>query len=75
MKGFGNLKGEFVKRGEKSEEPSEKRGNDDGEKGVPNEEIDDAGFGWAAFLPSDFRMENVGENGDNRSRNKRREPK
>lgn len=74
MEAFGDLEREFVERGEKSKKPSEKRRNDDGEKGVPDEEVDDAGFGRAAFLPSDSRMEEVGEDGGDGGGNEGGEP-
>ncbi len=57
------MKGEFVKRGKESKKPSKRGRENDGEEGVPDEKIEDAGFGWLSFFPSDSRMKNVGENG------------
>ena len=61
----------FVKRSDKTKNPSKKRTNSESEKCIPDKKIDNANFSRRTFLPGDPRMKNISEDSGNRSRNKR----
>lgn len=66
--------GEFVKGFWETKEPSKGRTNENGESGVPKEKIKNTNFGWRTLFPSDFGMSEIGGDGGESGRDKRREP-
>ena len=74
MKGVCDVKGKFIKRGEKTKELSEGRANDNGNQCVPDKKPDNGSFGDVAFPPSYFRMSNEGNNSGNGRSYKIRKP-
>ncbi len=64
-----NVEGKIIKWSDKAKELSEKGANKKGGGEVPDEEFVDGSFGERAFFPSDFRVEEVGENGGGESAN------
>lgn len=69
-----NIKSEIVKWSDETEKLSEKWADEKGRSEVPDKEFINGGFGERAFFPSDFRMENIGENGGDESGDEGREP-
>lgn len=69
MDSLEDIKGEFVKRGKKTEKLGEPRADGYGEEDVPNEKADNRMFGDIAFFPGDFGMGNVGNNDGDSSGN------
>ena len=63
MERFGNAEGEVVKWCKKTKKLGEPRADSDGEDGVPDKETADSGFGDGAFLPGDFGMEDISDDG------------
>lgn len=53
---------ELVKWSEKAEEPSEEGADEESSEKIPEEEFDDTGLAGVSFSPSNFRMEEIGEN-------------
>ena len=54
---------------------SESRGDNDGEHGVPNKELDDGGSGDVTLFPGDPGVCEVGNNGGNSGGDEVGEPK
>ena len=65
----------FVERSEKTEKLDEAWADEDGEKGVPDEESDDGMFGDVALFPGDFGVGDVGDDGGDGSGNEVGKPK
>lgn len=63
VEGGGNTVGEFVERTSEAEEPSKEGADGESGESVPEEEHQDAAFCDGAFLPGDFGMHKVGEDG------------
>ena len=69
VNGLTDIKGEIVERSDDGKNPGEERTDEDSTNSVPDKEFNDAGFAWVAFFPSDFGVENIGENSGSSSGN------
>ncbi len=65
----------LVEWGEKTKKPSKKRTDEKGGDKIPKEKLDDARLARIAFLPGDFGVKKIGENGGECIRNHTVEPK
>ena len=74
MEASENIECKFIDRSDKTKEPGKEWANGDGGKTIPEEEYNNTMFGNGAFLPGDFRMENISEDGGERVRNDTVEP-
>ena len=60
--GLTDIKGEIIERSDEGKNPGEEGADENSTDGVPDKEFVDAGFAGVAFFPSDFGVENIGEN-------------
>lgn len=75
MEVCGNLVSEFINGCDELKKPSEEGADEKGGEKIPQEELDDARLAGMAFLPGDFGMEKVGEDGSKKIGNYTIEPK
>lgn len=62
-----NIEGKIINESHETEDPSEEWTNSKSDSEIPGEEFVNTGTAGVTFFPSDFGMEDVGENGSDES--------